>query len=141
MSAVAKFGANPMADLRSWLGADLGLALPSLGGAPFVRIEDYMDEGTYVLRADLPGIDPDKDVEITTADDELTIKGERSEESHERGHDEFHYGSFARSISLPRGSRTEEISAEYRGGVLEVRVPVDDSAPAARKIPVARAES
>lgn len=141
MNTVAKLrGGNPISELRSWLESDLGLGLSALPGLPLVRIEDFVEESTYVLRAELPGIDPDRDVEITLSDGVLTIAGERTEETKERGHSEFRYGSFSRSVSLPRGSKADEIVAEYRGGVLEVRVPLDESTPAPTKITVARTE-
>lgn len=141
MNAVARLRTtNPVTELRSWLESDLGLGLPSSGGLPLVRIEDYLEDDTYVLRAELPGLDPDKDIEITVAEGILTIRGERSEETRERDHSEFHYGSFSRSVSLPAGSKVDQIDAQYRGGVLELRVPMDTSAPAPRKIQVNRNE-
>ena len=45
-----------------------------------IRIEEYREDGTLVIRADLPGIDPDKDVELTVAGGMLHIEAERREE-------------------------------------------------------------
>jgi HSP20 family protein len=94
----------------------------------WLRVEEYQDEGTLVVRAELPGIDPDKDVEISVADDVLTIRAERKEESEHKEKDsyrsEFRYGSFLREFALPAGSREAEVTATYRDGVLEVRVPM-----------------
>jgi HSP20 family protein len=119
----ARHSPSPVADMLDWLESGPALGLRGFGLAPYVRVEDYMDEGTYVLRAEMPGIDPDKDVSLDVEGDVLTISGERHEEQKDKNRHEFHYGSFTRSIPLPRGVKTEEIKATYVDGVLEVRVP------------------
>lgn len=63
---------NPLAEMLGWLDAE-GPSLRGLGGAPYVRIEDYLEEDTYVLRAEMPGIDPDKDLDISI-DGDVVIK-------------------------------------------------------------------
>jgi HSP20 family protein len=112
-----------------------------LGGWPFgeqpMRIEDYDDDGNYVVRAEMPGLDPNKDIKITLDDDRLNILAERSERKHERGHSEFKYGSFSRSVTLPPGADTEHIQASYDAGILEVKVPVSARSAESRQIPVA----
>ena len=50
-----------------------------------LKLEDEMDDGHYVVRAEIPGIDPDKDVEITVRDGRLTIKAERTEKNSPTG--------------------------------------------------------
>ena len=72
----------------------------------------------------------------------LTIAGSR-EERHEDQHDggyrtEFRYGSFERSVRLPVGAKTDEVTATYTDGILEVRVPVDTETPTATTIPIAK---
>src|SRR3954453_8864481 len=121
MTTAAGHSPSPVADMLHWLESGPALALRGFGLAPYVRIEDYMDDGTYVLRAEMPGIDPDKDVSLDIEGDVLTISGERHEEQKDRDRHEFHYGTFTRSVPLPRGVRTEEIKATYVDGVLEVR--------------------
>lgn len=100
-----------------------------LEGWPFgdhhaVRIEDYREDGKYVLRAELPGIDPEKDIQIQIQGNELSIAAERTVESHDKAHSEFCYGKFARTVRLPAGAVPDEISANYEAGILEVTVPV-----------------
>lgn len=87
-----------------------------------IRIEDYVDDGHYVLRAEVPGIDPDKDVDITIHDGVLTVHGERREEKKEAHRSEFRYGAFTRSVRLPEGVDDDDIKATYDNGILEVRV-------------------
>ena len=68
-------------------------------GNHLIRVEDEMKEGSYELRAEIPGVDPAKDVDITVRDGMLTIKAERSEKTESNGRSEFSYGSFMRSVS------------------------------------------
>ncbi|MDA8312186.1 MAG: Hsp20/alpha crystallin family protein [Actinomycetota bacterium] len=113
-------------------------------GRRMVAIDEFSEDGTLVVRAELPGIDPDKDVEITIADGMLHISAERSEEQEKSGRrfhrHELRYGSFARSLPLPDGVDESKIVAEYKDGILEVRVPLpeDGKAEGARRVPVKR---
>ena len=51
---------------------------------------------------------------------------------------EFHYGSFERSVALPAGAQSDDVTATYTDGILEVRVPVDTKTDAIKKVPVER---
>ena len=51
-------------------------SLPAVRQGHLIKLEDEMDDGHYVLRAELPGLDPDKDVDITVRDGRLTINAE-----------------------------------------------------------------
>ncbi|EMY32875.1 molecular chaperone [Arthrobacter crystallopoietes BAB-32] len=96
--------------------------------ASSIRVEELVDGNTLIVRAELPGIDPEQDVDISVAEEHLHIHAQRRERKEERGKDryrsEFRYGSFSRSIQLPKGVRNDDISATYRDGVLEVRAPL-----------------
>ncbi|MGV0849859.1 Hsp20/alpha crystallin family protein [Mycolicibacterium phlei] len=108
--------------------------LRSTFGANLIRIEDSLNDGTYELRAELPGVDPAEDVDVTVRDGILTIKAQRSERKETNGHSEFSYGSFARSVALPAGADEEGIKASYDSGILTVTVPVvEEQAKAAEK--------
>ena len=102
-------------------------------------IEEFREDGTLVVRADLPGIDPDKDVELTVSDGMLYIHAERREEKkrEETGYlrRELRYGSLSRALPLPEGITESDITATYEAGILEIRVPEPRQEPA-RKIPV-----
>jgi len=103
-----------------------------------MRVEELLEDETFVIRAELPGMDPEKDVEIEVADGMLRIRAEREERTEEeRGggyRSEFRYGRFMRSVRLPEGTTDEDITASYKDGILEVRVP----APTAVEKPAAR---
>jgi HSP20 family molecular chaperone IbpA len=124
MSTLVKRDRNPFADLVDWLESEF----PGFGGfRPFsgmqmVRVEDYTDGQEYVLRAELPGIDPDRDVELTVQDGVLTLRAERREERTEAHRSEFRYGTFTRSLTLPPGADESAVRATYRDGILEIRV-------------------
>ncbi len=130
---------NAMAEMLNWL--EQPFETRGFGLASYIRVEDFIEDDTYVLRAEMPGIDPDKDVEVTVEHDLLTISGERREEHKEKGRRELHYGSFSRTIPLPTGTEVEDIKASYVDGVLELRVPMKGQKTEARKVPVQRAEA
>ena len=102
-----------------------------------IRLEDEMQDGHYVLRAELPGMDPDKDLDITVSNGRLTIKAERSEKKETTGRSEFCYGSFTRSVALPAGANEDDIKATYDKGILTVDVAVPGKAAAAAEKHVA----
>ena len=104
------------------------------------RIEEYRENGTLIVKADLPGLDPDNDVEITIQNGLLTIHAERRREEATEERDyyrqEVQYGAFTRTLSVPAGLTEADVKATYEDGVLMVRVPVREEEPTARKIPV-----
>jgi HSP20 family protein len=101
-----------------------------------MRLEDEMKDGRYVVRAEMPGVDPDKDVEITVRDGLLSIKAERTEQKDFDGRSEFSYGSFVRTVSLPAGADEDNIEATYDKGILTVSVAVSEPKPAERRVQV-----
>jgi len=111
--------------------------LPFGPGQTF-RVEDYTEDGTYVVRAELPGLDPDKDIDVTADSGVLTIRAERREEHEEPHHSEFRYGSLTRSVTLPATADTKKITASYDNGILQVSVPLDEARVEGRKIAVSK---
>ena len=107
-----------------------------------LKVEEFEDDGHMVVRAEMPGIDPDEDVEITVSDHVLHLRAERRSESKtedKKGYrSEFHYGSFSRRIQLPAGATEDDVKASYTDGILEVRIPIDHAEADKRKIPVQR---
>jgi HSP20 family protein len=124
-------------DLFDWIGEPWAV-LPFTAGRTF-RVEDYLQDDTYVLHAELPGVDPDKDVEVTVEGRTLTICAERREEHTEPHRCEFRYGSFSRSVTLPEGADTGRVTARYDKGILEITVPVTAAAPQGRRIDITHA--
>ena len=108
-----------------------------------LRVEEFVDGDDVVVRAEMPGIDPEKDVEITVSDHTLHLRAERRQESKSDEKDgfqsEFYYGSFVRTVRLPVGATEKDVKATYKDGILEVRIPVDRKKAESNKIPVQRA--
>jgi len=110
----------------------------------FVRVDEYREDSTLVVRAEMAGIDPEKDVEITVSDGVLHIDAERREEKKDEGKDyfrrELRYGSFSRDLPLPEGVKESDVKANYKDGILEIRVPLPKAEveKAPTKIPVAK---
>jgi HSP20 family protein len=105
----------------------------------FIPVDQYQEDGVLVVKAELPGIDPDKDVDLTVTDGTIRISAERREEEHKEGTDyvrrEMRYGSFTRVLPLPEGVSESDIKASYKDGILEVRVPTPAPVPE-KKIPI-----
>jgi HSP20 family protein len=100
--------------------------------------DSYLDETSFHLTVDLPGIEP-SEVDLIVKDNQLTLKGERKAgPEHQNGNrlgQEVRYGAFTRTFTLPKGVKAEELQARSHNGVLEVTVPL----PAAQlptKVPV-----
>jgi HSP20 family protein len=109
-------------DVFEWLGADW----PFDDRHP-ARIESFVEDDHFVLRAELPGMEPDRDIHITVEGNELKIQAERSQEQHTDQRTEFRYGSYTRTIALPAGCKTDEIEASYDAGILSIRMPVREA--------------
>ncbi|GAA0247466.1 hypothetical protein GCM10010492_53930 [Saccharothrix mutabilis subsp. mutabilis] len=105
------------------------------GSRHAVHVEDFVENGTYVVRAELPGLDPESDIEVSTSGGRITINARREQETHDKQRTEFRYGEFSRTLTLPPGARADAVSASYRKGILEIRVPLADE-PQGRTIPI-----
>lgn len=97
--------------------------------APTVDVTE--DEKEYVIKADLPGVTKEE-VKVTVEDGILTLAGERKSEKEEKGK-KFHrvertYGSFLRTFTLPEGVESAKVEAEFKDGVLKVRLPKSETA-------------
>jgi HSP20 family protein len=107
-----------------------------------IRVEEEVKGGILTVRAEVPGVNPEKDVEVTLSEGQLQIRAERHEKTEQKDtgnfRSEFRYGSFFRSVPLHKGVKGEDITATYKDGVLEVRAPIpqtDEEAPHQR-IPI-----
>lgn len=111
-------------DWPEWFTSRFGIdwpEWPELFAGDTIRVEEFRDDGELVVRAELPDIDPENDVEITLVDHALRISAERrqSEEHRDkRGYrSEFRYGSFSRTVRLcPRARRRRTSRRPTRTG-------------------------
>jgi HSP20 family protein len=131
---------DPFPRLWDWVESMIPMEPAWREGGRTIRVEEFMEDGTLVVRAEVPGVDPEKDIEVTVGDGLLTIRGERREEVKEDRRTEFHYGSFVRSLTLPAGVDADAVAADYRDGILEVRVPMPTPSAEPTRVPVAHPE-
>jgi len=127
-------------DLADWLEA------PWTGPPPFLtshvfRLEETIRDNRYMVRAELPGLDPENDIEVTVDGRILTIRAERRQQDTGPYRSEFRYGSLARAVRLPARVDPADVTARYEKGVLEVSVPVRASKPEGTQIPVENADA
>ena len=120
-------------DVAEWFDLDLAQR------TGMIRMEDHVSDTEYTVRAELPGLDPEKDVQITVNQGVLTIHAERKEEKQARHRTEFRYGMLQRSIRLPANADEDKVTARYGKGILEITVPLK-AAPAAKQIEIAKAD-
>lgn len=105
-----------------------------------IKIEEWVKDDEMVVRAELPGVDPEKDIEVTVGEGFLTIKGERRETHKEAERSEFHYGSFSRTLVLPHGVDEKSVHAVYEDGILEVKVKFPPASNKVKKVFINRAK-
>jgi HSP20 family protein len=118
-------GRRPFGLSAEWLGADA------------IRVDQYRAGDTEVIRAELPGIDPEKDVDLTVGGGLLRINAERriEEKTEDTGflRHELRYGRFARTLPLPEGVTDSDITATYKDGILEIRIPIPETTTGERR--------
>jgi HSP20 family protein len=99
---------------------------PQKTRSAFPSIETSCDGNEYLMRVDLPGIDP-KEIELTVNGDVVTLRGSREHHDKQESWDviycELVHGDFERKLTLPPGIRTQDIKAAYIHGVVELRMP------------------
>ena len=127
-------------ELADWLEAPWTGPPPFLTGHLF-RLEETARDHRYVIRAELPGLDPDKDIEVTVSGRILTIRAERRQQDDGPYRSEFRYGSLARAVRLPAAVDPADVTARYDKGVLEVSVPVADVEPEGARILIENADA
>jgi predicted unusual protein kinase regulating ubiquinone biosynthesis (AarF/ABC1/UbiB family)/HSP20 family molecular chaperone IbpA len=126
-------------DMVEWLES------PWTGPPPFMaaqtfRVEETVQDNRYVIRAELPGLDPEKDIEVAVDGRTLTILAERRQEDSGPYRSEFRYGSLSRSVRLPARVDAKDVTARYEKGILEVSVPVREVKPEGSRIPIEKAD-
>jgi HSP20 family protein len=104
--------------------------------APSIRLEEFLEGDTYIIKAELPGIDPVHDLSVMVAEGELRLHAERLTKREEKTRSEFHYGTLYRGIPLPAGAKLDTITAEYADGILTVKMLVGEPEKLGKTIPV-----
>ncbi|MGO9188483.1 MAG: Hsp20/alpha crystallin family protein [Streptosporangiaceae bacterium] len=126
-------------DLADWLESPW-TGPPSFIAAQTFRVEEMARDNRYVIRAELPGLDPERDIEVTVEGRTLTIHAERRQEDNGPYRSEFRYGSLTRLFRLPAKVDASDVTARYEKGVLEVSVPVREVMPEGTRIAIEKAD-
>jgi HSP20 family protein len=103
-----------------------------------IRAEDYVEDGVYVIRADLPGIDPARDIDVSVRRGAIEIKAIRRDDLKRRQHAEISYGLFRRVMPLPHDADRESLTTSYNNGVLEVAIDLSGANHAVEPTPLRR---
>ncbi len=101
------------------------------GGEWFPALDVSETKNDIVVKTEVPGLDP-KEIDISLSDGILTIRGEKKQEKEEK-EENYHliersFGTFSRSIRLPREVQSDKINATYKNGVLKVTLPKSEEA-------------
>ncbi|HEX9443103.1 MAG TPA: Hsp20/alpha crystallin family protein [Candidatus Binatia bacterium] len=137
---------RPMAEIARWeremdrmLGSFLGGRFPFVSddrwmerlGVREPAVDIYEDGDDLVVKAEMPGLDAD-DIDVTLTDHLLILRGEKQKEEEVNENDYYRservYGAFVRSIPLPAETDTENVRANFKNGVLEIRLPKSEAA-------------
>jgi HSP20 family protein len=126
-------------DLTGWLDSPWSAPPPFMMGQAF-RVEEAVQDDRYVIRAELPGLDPDEDIEVTVDGRTLTIHAERRQEDGGPDHSEFRYGSLIRTVRLPDKVDAKDVTARYEKGILEIIVPVPEARQEGKRVTIEKAD-
>ncbi|MBI2998075.1 MAG: Hsp20/alpha crystallin family protein [Deltaproteobacteria bacterium] len=114
---------RPIWDERWWPSRSADISVP------FVDLYEEKDE--IVAKVELPGIGKD-DIQVNITDHLLTIRGEKKKEEETKEEDYYRseraFGSFTRTLELPRAVQVEKAKASFKNGVLEIRLPKTEEA-------------
>jgi HSP20 family molecular chaperone IbpA len=113
---------------------------PQFTAAQSFRVEEMARDNRYLIRAELPGLDPEKDIQVTVEGMTLTIHAERRQEDSGPYSSEFRYGSLTRLVSLPVKVDATDVTARYERGVLEVSVPAPEVRPEGDRVAIEKAD-
>jgi HSP20 family protein len=109
-------------DISDWPGSPVSTIHHLAATAHPIPVEQYPDGTAYVIRLELPGIDPQRDLDVIVQAGILSVRAYRRDETPAQHDSEFTYGTFARHLALPLGSSMRDVSAAYHAGILTVRI-------------------
>ena len=114
---------------RPWWPERSSLPAPLEISAPTIDL--YEDKNDIVVKAELPGIDKDN-IEVNLTNSTLTIKGEKKKEEEVKEENYYRcersYGSFLRTLELPKDIHADKVKASFKNGMLEIRLPKTEEA-------------
>src|SRR5688572_12650746 len=132
---------SPLLDVEREMRNLLGRYWPAEDDGIIRLTTDMYREGDkLIVTVELPGVDPEKDVDVAVEGENLVIKGEKRAEREVEEEDRYlrerRYGRFERTLRLPDGVDPDSITATYDKGILAVEVPIPEPRTEARPIPI-----
>jgi HSP20 family protein len=126
---------DDMVDLQKQINqlfnSSLGRTAPSAQGEWIPAVDVYKQENSYIVEAELPGIDKD-DVQLSIEDNVLTISGSKKSSKKEKAENYYCYertcGEFSRSFRLPTDIDLGKVKANFNNGVLKAELPIAETA-------------
>ncbi|CAG8713971.1 10367_t:CDS:2 [Racocetra fulgida] len=125
-------------DFNSARRSGSGALRTNTHGCRIPPLDVHENDKEFLINAELPGVTKEQ-INLDVREGSLLISGEtKRDEKYKEGNTHIQerlYGAFSRTISLPRNVKTEEISAKFENGILEVKLPKEDK-PSGRKIDI-----
>jgi HSP20 family protein len=108
--------------ISDWAGSPLSTVHHAAARSWPIPVEEYPDGSSYLVRFEVPGIDPATGLAVAVEAGTLVVQAQRTDSAPEGHQSEFRYGRFARHVRLPGGADVRNVSATYRNGILTVRI-------------------
>ena len=108
-----------------WAGAPISASQIPAQDAVAIPLEQFRKGRDYVYRMELPGVDPAEGLIVYVRAGVLSVRATRKNEQLAGHNREFGSGACARNITLPFGANMHDITADFRNGILTVRVEID----------------
>jgi len=122
MSVVTQPASVTESGISDWAGSPLS-ALHRLAERTLrIPVEQYSDGSSYLVRFEVPDVDPATDLAVSVQADALVVQAQRTDSAPQEHQSEFRYGRFAREITLPPGADVRGVSATYTNGILTIRI-------------------
>jgi HSP20 family protein len=113
---------TPVGSTSDWPGSPLSTLHELTQQVRSIPVEQYPNGTSYVVRFEIPGVDPARDLTVSVQTGTLTVRAEHRQDGPDDEQSEFQYGSFARCIALPLGVDISDVSATCHNGILTVRI-------------------
>lgn len=122
MTTTTQPAAAAITGMSDWAGSPISTLHHMPAQPQPIPVEQYPDGTGYIIRLEVPGIDPASDLTVSVETGTVIVRAERRDNAPEGRQTEFRYGIFARHIALPLGADARDVSASCRDGILTVRI-------------------
>jgi HSP20 family protein len=122
MSVVIQPASVTESSISDWAGSPLSTVHHLAARPRPIPVEQYQDGSSYLVRFEVPGVDPATDLAVSVEAGTLIVQAQRTDSAPQGHQSEFRYGRYARHVALPPGSDARDVTATYRNGILTVRI-------------------